>query len=82
MSGMDQKEYILTASQMQRFDKNTIEHIGIPSAVLMERAALGVTEEITKRYPRDKKVRVVAGKGNNGGAVSYTHLTLPTSASV
>lgn len=67
MSGMDQKEYILTASQMQRFDKNTIEHIGIPSAVLMERAALGVTEEITKRYPRDKKVLVVAGKGNNGG---------------
>lgn len=64
---MEQREYILTASQMQRFDKNTIENIGIPSAVLMERAALTVTDEITKRYDPDNKVLVVAGKGNNGG---------------
>ena len=34
------------SAQMKQCDRNTIEHFGIPSLVLMERAALGVTEEI------------------------------------
>lgn len=60
-------EYLLTASQMQRFDQNTITNIGIPSAVLMERAALAVTQEITERFPKTSKILVISGKGNNGG---------------
>ena len=31
---------ILTAAQMKQADRNTIETMGIPSLVLMERAAL------------------------------------------
>lgn len=60
-------DYLLTASQMQRFDQNTIVNIGIPSAVLMERAALAVVEEIKLRFSTEKRILVVAGKGNNGG---------------
>ena len=36
--------YLVTASEMRRFDENTIEKIGIPACVLMERAALAAAE--------------------------------------
>ncbi len=39
-------EYLLTAEEMRACDRRTIEEIGIPSLVLMERAALAVAEEI------------------------------------
>ena len=39
-------KYIVTGKQMQAADKHTIEQIGMPSMVLMERAALGVVEII------------------------------------
>ena len=58
---------VLTASEMKACDHGTIEQAGIPSMVLMERAALAVTEVIIKRYPDRNRVLVVAGKGNNGG---------------
>ena len=37
---------ILTAAQMKQADRNTIETMGIPSLVLMERAALSCVEEL------------------------------------
>lgn len=62
------KQYLVTASQMKRYDANTIEKIGIPGLVLMERAALVTVEEIQKTCPaRQAKVLVAAGCGNNGG---------------
>ena len=39
------KEYLVSAKEMQKYDKNTIEIIGIPSCVLMERAAYAVAME-------------------------------------
>ena len=39
------KEYLVSAKEMQKYDKNTIETIGIPSVVLMERAAFAVAME-------------------------------------
>ena len=39
-------QYIVTAEEMKEYDNNTIEHIGIPGLVLMERAALKVKEAI------------------------------------
>lgn len=60
-------KYVVTASEMKACDHGTIEQAGIPSMVLMERAALAVTEVLIKRYPDRKRVLVVAGKGNNGG---------------
>lgn len=62
------KQYLVTASEMKRYDTNTIEQIGIPSLVLMERAALVTVEELQRIYGnRQMKVLVVAGCGNNGG---------------
>ena len=61
-------EYLVTAEEMKRYDAATIEKIGIPSLVLMERAALSVYEEILAVKEPDKKQRVLimAGCGNNG----------------
>lgn len=59
---------IVTAAQMKRCDSYTINHIGIPSLVLMERAALAVRDEILNALPIYlSHVVVVAGSGNNGG---------------
>lgn len=62
------RQYLVTACEMKRYDANTIEKIGIPSLVLMERAALVTVEELLRSYRRQEaKVLVVAGCGNNGG---------------
>ena len=37
---------VLSAAQMRALDEKTIEHYGVPSLVLMERAALAVCDEI------------------------------------
>lgn len=41
--------YLVSGSQMKHIDRYTIEKIGIPSMVLMERAALAVAEETMAR---------------------------------
>ena len=59
-------KYLLTGNEMAEADRATSEIIGIPSIVLMERAALAVTQEITDRFAADTRVTVLAGPGNNG----------------
>lgn len=59
-------EYIVTAEEMKYYDRTTIEEIGIPSLVLMERAALSVLNEI-EAADKKGKVLILAGCGNNGG---------------
>lgn len=61
------EKYLVSAKEMKEYDSNTIAHFGMPSGVLMERAALAVAEEIEARFPAGKKVLVAAGSGNNGG---------------
>ena len=60
---------IVTAVEMIELDHNTIQKAGLPSLVLMERAALKTVEEIMQRLKdRGKeKILVVCGTGNNGG---------------
>ena len=58
---------ILTASQMKKIDKQTIEDHGVPSLVLMERAALSVAISIMSNFPDASKIYVICGPGNNGG---------------
>lgn len=59
---------LVTAEEMRHYDSYTINTIGIPSLVLMERASLAVRDEILHAFPLNlKKVVVVAGSGNNGG---------------
>lgn len=52
---------------MQKADASTIEGIGIPSEVLMERAALGVVEFMEEQCLDKGRLLVVCGSGNNGG---------------
>jgi NAD(P)H-hydrate epimerase len=64
-----EKEKVLTAEQMKALDAYTINEIGVPSMVLMERAALAITEEL---FASDVvfdtgRVICVCGTGNNGG---------------
>ncbi|MBU1194323.1 MAG: NAD(P)H-hydrate dehydratase [Proteobacteria bacterium] len=61
--------YLVTASQMQHMDKQTIESFGIPGIVLMENAGRGAVNFLIKKYPdlKNKKTAVIAGRGNNGG---------------
>ncbi len=61
---------VMRASQMKACDFHMIETIGIPSLVLMERAADACIRELFKVYPgqvRESKVLCVCGSGNNGG---------------
>lgn len=60
-------EYIGTGDEMQRIDAYSIETMGIPGIVLMERAALAMEEEILRRFPAPVSVTILAEKGNNGG---------------
>ncbi|MDO5335980.1 MAG: NAD(P)H-hydrate dehydratase [Eubacteriales bacterium] len=57
----------VSCKRMKELDRYTISRMGVPSLVLMERAALAVTEEM-KRYPEYlARILVVCGSGNNGG---------------
>ena len=63
-------KYLVSASEMRRYDNNTIEKIGIPACVLMERAALAAAEAAEgyrAGQNAGKSVLVMAGTGNNGG---------------
>ncbi len=58
---------LVTCAQMKALDQDTIEDKGVPSLVLMERAALSVVEELQKQQACLDAVLVVCGTGNNGG---------------
>lgn len=51
---------------MRELDRATIETVGLPGMVLMERAALASADAIQARAP-DGRVAVLIGPGNNGG---------------
>ena len=57
---------IVSGTDMKKVDRYTIDHIGIPSMVLMERAALSVFEQIKANESQSKSVIVAASTGNNG----------------
>ncbi len=61
-------KYILNSAEMQQCDANTMETFHMPSAVLMERAALAAVSEIVTQYPDPAaRILLVCGTGNNGG---------------
>lgn len=62
------KEFLVSAKEMKQLDENTIYRTGIPSLVLMERAAFA-TAQCVMQYlgnGKDRRILVVAGNGNNG----------------
>jgi hydroxyethylthiazole kinase-like uncharacterized protein yjeF len=58
---------VLTAEEMRRADRRTIEEIGLPGPVLMENAGSAVVRAVEERFPAAHRVAVVCGRGNNGG---------------
>ena len=60
-------QYVVTKKEMQAIDAYSIEKIGIPSMVLMERAALAVAEEIEQLNREKGRILFVVEGGNNGG---------------
>ncbi len=59
-------KYILDAEQMKKIDNFTSDSIGVPSEVLMERAALVCAEEIRASGFDTSRILIVCGNGNNG----------------
>ena len=59
--------YLPDGTQMSAADKYTIEKVGIPSLVLMERAALKTVETMNEYGIDTSKALIVCGSGNNGG---------------
>ncbi|PWF99824.1 NAD(P)H-hydrate epimerase [Levilactobacillus bambusae] len=57
----------ITVAQAQEYDHYTMEEVGIPSLVLMERAALACYRDILTGPFDLSRILVVAGSGNNGG---------------
>ena len=49
--------YLVTAQEMKQYDKNTIEYLGIPGPVLMERAALAAEDFLKARFDAVKERR-------------------------
>jgi NAD(P)H-hydrate epimerase len=52
---------------MRQLDQYTIEQLGVPGVVLMERAGLAVAQVIQQQFPTPARVVILAGTGNNGG---------------
>lgn len=64
--------YLPTGTQMRDADLHTIHEIGLPSLVLMERAALLVVEKLEEKVlniiqKETAQILIVCGSGNNGG---------------
>ncbi len=60
-------KYSLNASQAKEIDRYTIEEIGIPSVVLMEKAAMGVAYAVREIADHSDDIIAVCGTGKNGG---------------
>src|SRR3954451_17153873 len=58
---------LYTAEEMRAVDKWAIEEQGVPSLDLMERAGIGLARLTAELAQSGKPIRIVVGKGNNGG---------------
>jgi hydroxyethylthiazole kinase-like uncharacterized protein yjeF len=58
---------VLDNAAMREADRITIRELGVPSMVLVERAAEAVSETLLARFPDVGVVHIACGPGNNGG---------------
>lgn len=57
---------VILGTEMKKVDRFAIDTLGIPSIVLMERAAYGVFEEIRYLCNKKEEILIISGVGNNG----------------
>jgi NAD(P)H-hydrate epimerase len=70
LAGRCYMKYYVNGKQAREIDRYTSEHVGIPSIVLMERAALELANAVLEEPEKNRaSVRIlsVVGGGNNGG---------------
>ncbi len=60
-------QYIVTKQEMQAIDAYSIEKMGIPGEVLMERAALEIAKVVEEVNITKGRILIVVEGGNNGG---------------
>lgn len=60
-------KYAVSAAQMKEMDRHTIEAVGIPACVLMEKAGMAAAERAKELFSREDRLLAVCGYGNNGG---------------
>lgn len=58
---------VLDGTAMREADRITIDEVGLPPLVLMERAAAAVADVVEERFGSVGTVTIVCGPGNNGG---------------
>lgn len=61
--------HLVTPETMQKMDRRTIDDVGVPGPVLMDRAARGAIDALLEHFsPVDgAPIGIVCGTGNNGG---------------
>lgn len=60
-------QYAIDGKQMRALDDITVKEIGIPSCVLMEKAAMAVVLHAEELFDYSDKIVAICGCGNNGG---------------
>ena len=60
-------QYVVSSDEMKYYDNYTTNKIGIPSLLLMERAALEMAKVVLEESSKEDEVVVFVGCGNNGG---------------
>ena len=60
-------KYAVNGLQMKKIDEYTIDVTGIPSPVLMEKAAMSAVDVMQKTIHKKDRILAVCGTGNNGG---------------
>ncbi|MGQ9495924.1 MAG: NAD(P)H-hydrate dehydratase [Thermoanaerobaculaceae bacterium] len=58
---------VVDNAAMRHLDRHTIDELGLPGLLLMERAAGAVTDTLEKIFDPEDLVVVLCGVGNNGG---------------
>ena len=58
---------VVTKQIMKAADTFMSENMHIPSRILMENAAFGITEALCAKFGKETRVAAVCGTGNNGG---------------
>ncbi len=64
---MNPIERVYTVSECRELDRIAIEEHGIPGFELMKRAGEFAFNRLLANFPNTKRIRVVAGSGNNAG---------------
>ena len=61
--------YLVTPESMREMDRRTIEDVGVPGSVLMDRAARGAVDALLDHFEPEPGARIgiLCGTGNNGG---------------